>query len=248
MFGNNPFESQQQKVIQVQLMDSNQEWDTKFSNLMTDEFLSRKYNRVRRINDHLEYLQKLAPEVLLNENLDSYVIDIGPGPGELLEICRALGYKTKGFDAKLEDCEMGRPYLELSMLMSERQNLDIDYCGFENILSSLPIENDSTFLVNSRGSIEQVFKKHLEGVPHKIHHDAKQLAWSFSDDMKNDFLTLFENVSRILVPDGIFLIYGNGSSNIGKYHDFIMAILDEITSLRCELSDGRTIHKIRKVH
>jgi SAM-dependent methyltransferase len=246
MFESNPF-SQQQKVIQVPLRDSNKEWDEKFSSLMTDNFLSRKYNRARRLNDHLGYLQKLAPEVLLNENSGSYVVDIGPGPGELLEICRALGYKTKGFDAKLEDCEMGRPYLELSMLMSERQDLDIDYCGFENTFCSMPIENDSTFLVNSRGSIEQVFKRHLEGVPHKIHHDASRLAWTFSDDMRNDFLDLFKSVYRILVQGGIFLIYGNGSSNIGEYHDFIMTILGEIPNLRCELTDGRTIHKIRKV-
>lgn len=247
MFEESPFKKQNPNVIEVPLLETSQKWEENFELLMKDDFLSKKYNRGKRLNDHLLYLKNLAPEVLTRTSVGSYVVDIGPGPGELLEISRFLGYKTKGFDAKLEDCEMGKPYLQLSMMMSERQNLDIEYCGFENILSRLPLETDSTFLVNSRGSIEQVFKKHLEGVPHKVHHDAKQLAWTFSDEMKSDFLLLLNEVKRILVPGGIFLIYGNGSSNISEYNDFVFSILEEVEGLTCEASDYKTIHRMRKL-
>ena len=224
------------------------EWEEKFNSLMKDEYLSRKYNREKRIKDHIDYLNNLCPELFQNGPHRSLnVVDIGPGPGELMEIARALGYNSIGFDAKLDDCEMGVPYIKLSKLLVDRQKLDVRYCGFENVLSELPVENNSTILINSRGSIEQVFKKHLTGVPHKQHHNARQLTWSLSTGMINDFTCLFTEAARILVSGGFFIIHGNGATNIDDYHKMILRIVDDIEELVCDASDNQTLHRIRKI-
>jgi SAM-dependent methyltransferase len=234
------------KREELPLFSSSEEWETEYSNLMQNEFLSKKYNREKRISDQREYLKKLCPDIFSINSNNLHVVDIGPGPGELLEIARSLGFQIAGYDALIEDCEMGLPYVKLSKMMSDRQKLDIEYCGFENILDRLPLENNSTFLVNSRGSIEQVFKKHLEGPPHKDHHNAKLLKWSLSSDMINDFKRLFIEVERILVPTGYFIIHGNGTSNIEEYNSLMFELVDNVKNLTIDASDNNVIHRIRK--
>lgn len=250
-----PFEKKQNSeskekeiVLDLRLLETTQEWVDKYKDLMEDEFLKKKFNREKRLHDHVEYLESFASDVVHKKNKEGlYVVDIGPGPGELLEICRALGYKTKGYDAKIEDCEMGVPYIELSRHMAKRQKLDIEYCGFENILDDLPLEDNSVFMISSRGSIEQVFKKHLIGVPHREHHSARMLTWSLSKKMKEDFVSLFEQAKRVLVPGGIFLVYGNGATNISAYNDFILETISQVEGLTCDGTDNQTIHRIRKI-
>ena len=242
-----PFElNDDKKNLELKPVPST-EWEQKFSGLMEDEYLSKKYNRLRRIRDHEKYLLELCPEIFTASASSMLkVVDIGPGPGELLEIARSLGYEAVGYDAKLEDCEMGVPYIMLSALMAERQELDIRYCGFENILPKLPLEDESTFLINSRGSIEQVFKAHLFGIPHRVHRDAKQLAWSMSEAMIEDFRNLFEEAARVLIPGGFFIIHGNGATNVDSYHSMIMQIVEEDARLICDATDNQTLHRMRR--
>tara|TARA_B100000131_G_scaffold323119_1_gene379943 strand:+ start:6982 stop:7740 length:759 start_codon:yes stop_codon:yes gene_type:complete len=250
---NNPFETKKDQraklSLDLSLLPVDNEWELKFQELMKDEYLSKKYNREKRINDHLDYLKNLCPIVFHSENINKAlnVIDIGPGPGELLEITRCLGYNSVGFDAKLEDCEMGVPYISLSKMMSSRQNLDIRYTGFENTINHMPFKENSTLLINSRGSIEQVFKDHLKGVPHREHHNARLLTWSMSKEMLSDFTSLFMEAKRILVSGGVFLIHGNGATNIDDYHNMIMKIVESTEGLICDASDGQTLHRLRKL-
>lgn len=245
---NSPFQPVATSSDALQLLPiPSPEWQKKFTDLMQDEYLSRKYNRDRRIRDHYQYLRDLCPTIFdAQDACNLKVVDIGPGPGELLEIARDLGYKAVGYDAKLEDCEMGVPYIALSAMMAERQQLNIEYCGFETILPNLPIEDASTFLINSRGSIEQVFKGHLLGVPHREHHDARRMTWSMSAEMLGDFKNLFSEAARILVPGGYFLIHGNGATNIDDYHRMIVQIVEQNPVLVCDGTDNQTLHRVRK--
>jgi len=248
-----PFESKKKSENEIKLNLSllsveSADWDPKFKNLMKDEYLARKYDRDKRLKEHIEYLTKLCPEMFQEgPHRGLNVIDIGPGPGELLEIARCLGYNSIGFDAKMDDCEMGSPYIELSKLLVERQKLDVRYCGFENILTDLPVEKNSTFLINSRGSIEQVFKDHLIGIPHRHHHDAKRLSWSMSEDMVGDFTRLFTEASKILIPGGFFIIHGNGTTNTREYHEMILKVTSEVDGIACDASDNQALHRIRKL-
>ena len=247
----NPFESNEDQFssLTINLLPTQDNtWDEKLSVLMKDEYISRKYNREKRIKDHIEYLKFLCPDFFEpNTAKGLNVIDIGPGPGELLEIARIFGFKAIGFDAKTDDCEMGEPYITLSKLLVERQKINVHYCGFENILDNLPVESCSTFLVNSRGSIEQVFKHHLIGPPHKDHHDARRLAWNFSDNMRKDFIKLFREISRVLVPEGYFVIHGNGTSNIDEYNNFMLSISNDVNSIVCDGTDNKLIHRFRRL-
>ena len=229
---------------------ANAEDEQLYNDLIKDDYIGRKCaDRDKRIKDIRSYINELAPEILSedNKNLNNlFVVDIGPGPGELLEIARNHGYDHLGFDALLDDCEMGDKYIRFSHLMTRRQDLKIDYCDFYKNISNLPLANNSTVLINSRGSIEQVFRDHLEGVPHKVHKDANRLAWRIDEDLKTAFDTMFNEFSRVLLPNGIILIHGNGASNVDDYNKLIFETISKIDSLQVEASDEERLHKIRK--
>ena len=217
--------------------------------LLDDDYIAQKCNRERRIPEQLLYIETFARELLEDVSTDSWIVDIGPGPGEFLEVCRFLGYRTKGYDASLEDCEMGDKYVLFSSLMANRQKLDIEYIGFENLISSLPFEDSSVTLINSRGSIEQVFKKYLKGVPHRVHKQSSYLCWQINEELKNTFFIFLKEIERILKPGGIFLIFGNGAMNSPEYDKMLQKLILDTPGLilEKEFSYENRLHKIRKV-
>jgi len=225
--------------------------EAEYNELLKNEYIQRKCaNRKKRIKDIKDYIISLAPEILSegNRNLNNLlVIDIGPGPGELLEVARNHGYNHLGYDALIEDCEMGNEYIRYSYLMSKRQNLNIEYCDFYKKIGSLNIPEKSTALINSRGSIEQVFRSHLEGIPHKQHKDAQQLSWIIDDKLKEKLILMFEEFCKILVINGVILIHGNGAKNVDEYHQLLSEIISNIEGLNMEATDGVRLHKIRRI-
>ena len=108
------------------------EWDDEFARLMRVPYLAKKYNREVRIKEHFDFLRTYCPDILLGG--DGLVIDIGPGPGEALEICREYGWKTIGVDAPSGDGGMGTGYVKLSRMLHERQGLDVRYCGWQDFV------------------------------------------------------------------------------------------------------------------
>jgi len=218
------------------------------SRLLNDNYVAQKCNRERRIPEQLLYIETFAQELLEDIPDDTWIVDIGPGPGEFLEVCRFLGYKTKGYDAILEDCEMGDEYALYSSLMAKRQKLDIEYVGFENLISSLPFEDESVLLINSRGSIEQVFKKYLKGISHRVHKEATYLCWQINKELKNTFSVFLKEIERILKPGGVFLIFGNGAMNTSEYDKMLQKLILDTPGLFLEkqFSFENRLHKIRK--
>ena len=221
--------------------DSTQEEELK--ELLKDPFLSRKYNRDRRIQDKLRFIQDLLPEVIEDSGL---VIDIGPGPGEFLELCRFFGNDIFGFDAD-EKSVMGHPYWRLSRLLTQRQNIPVDYRGFEKILDEgLPFKDSSVRAVVSQGSIEQVFSRHIEGSP----IDSQTMSWKKDGLMKETFRRLFDEVHRILTYRGVFLIWANGTVDNDWYNLFLLS--SSVGFERLPNSDNyavyrNTLHKFRKI-
>jgi len=231
---------------------TNDEDEKLYNELIKDDYIMKKCaNRAKRIKDIKDYVNNLAPEIFheSNKNLNHlYVIDIGPGPGELLELARHHGYGHLGFDAPLDDCEMGDKYIKFSHLMAKRQNINIEYCDFYKKIGNLGLQDSTVVFINSRGSIEQVFRDHLVGVPHKVHKEAKRLAWKIDDDLKDKFRSMFLEFSRVLVTGGTILIHGNGASNVNEYNDLIKDTIENIESLVIEASDKERLHKIRKIN
>jgi 2-polyprenyl-3-methyl-5-hydroxy-6-metoxy-1,4-benzoquinol methylase len=141
----------------LELKPTSEEWKRKFRKLLTDPFLSRKYDRKRRIRDKISYIGENCPSL---KNGGFAVLDIGPGPGEFLELCRYYGNKIRGIDAPPDDCEMGENYLKLSRMLCERQKVPVDYSGFHG---KTKLKNKSVDFINMQGSIEQCFYDCLTG-------------------------------------------------------------------------------------
>ena len=216
--------------------------------LLKNEYVARKCDRQRRVPEHLSYIEVLGSELINNQLPNQKVIDIGPGPGEFLEICRYLDYEVKGYDALLDDSEMGDEYVLYSSLMAKQQQIDIEYVGFENLISALPFVDDSVFFINSRGSIEQVFKQHLKGIPHRIEIRAER-SWVITDSLREEFLTFLKEAERVLQNRGVILIRGNGNANTKEYDLLLKRAIAQVPNLYLDerFSFENRLHKIIKI-
>src|SRR5690606_26418783 len=68
------------------------EWQYAAATLLDDPWLARKVDRERRLKEHRAYMERYCAEL----DGKGLVIDIGPGPGEFLELCRAKGHDILG--------------------------------------------------------------------------------------------------------------------------------------------------------
>ena len=230
-----------------------QSWQAKYDSLMRDPYLSKKYNRTKRIKDKRKYMTTMTPEIKVARGQDKLILDVGPGPGEWLEICREFGHRVIGIDAVLSDCEMGNEYILLSKLMTERQKIEAYYIGFDRYLQ-MNIEykknmlaNESVFYINFQGSIEQCFKDYMSGTPHRVTKNAAGLTWVVDKNLKDIFHKMFAEFDRILEDGGYIFIWANGSANNAAYNKLIHETLDKFPYLELYANPNKRIHKIRKV-
>ncbi len=225
----------------------NKEWQQKYNKLMKDEYLSKKYNRDKRIKAKRKYITEHCPEI--KHCKDKLILDIGPGPGEFLEVCREFGHRVMGIDAPINDCEMGNEYIQLSRLMTKRQKLGVIYCGFEEWLKE-PLDDEfknTAFLINLQGSLEQCFKDYMTGPPHRETKNAGLLSWVIDDKLKVLFYKMFAEFDRILEDGGYVLIYGNGAKNAPQYDNLILRTAEKFPAFKLYKKQGKTLHKFRKV-
>jgi hypothetical protein len=219
-------------------------WQQEYDHLMRDGYLSKKYNRERRIKDLRKFMGEYTPE--LRHCQKKRVLDIGTGPGEYLEICRELGHYPSGVDALLEDCEMGDAYIRLSKLMTERQRLKVAYTGLEAWIKEEHAVSEFYYIV-MRGCIEQIYWRHMDGPRHKETHDASRLSWRIDDELRNKFYNMFFAFEHVLEDGGYLVIHANGAKNSPKYDDLVLRTLEKFPSLQLFKKVGKTFHKIRKV-
>lgn len=223
----------------------NKTWQQKYDKLMTDPYLSKKYLRERRLKDKQKYINELCPEV--KRLKDKLIIDIGPGPGEFLELCREYGHKVLGIDAKLKDSEMGDEYIQMSKLMTTRQKIDVMYCGLVDFIEtkSAEIKDDSVLLINSQGSIEQSFAQYMEGPRHRETKNASLLSWVITEELTALFDKMFVEFARMLNISGSVLIWANGAKNSPQYDNMILNSAAKC-GLKLVYKKGKTLHKFRK--
>jgi SAM-dependent methyltransferase len=239
-------------------------WIEKYNKLMKDPYLSKKYNRRKRIKAKRKFMGNCTPE--LKHCKAKVVLDIGCGMGEYLEICREKGHIGIGIDAKITDCEMGNEYIKMAQLMRDRQKLEIHYIGFDNYLDGKhfkPIEGvidenyevhvfphiqeNSIFYIVMQGSIEQCFKDYMEGVPHKVSKKASGLRWKVEKKTWDIFYKMFEEFERILCEGGYLVIWANGSKNNADYDNFILETAKKFPAFKLFKKKGKTFHKFRKL-
>ena len=186
------------------------EWNA----LMQDDWLRQKLDRARRFREHIEYLNKFFPE--FTECEPGFVVDLGCGAGELLEIARYYGHDIHGIEATSGKGGMGDNYLEACRIRWRQQDIKVSSIGapyvFRNPPDWLPPRH-SCVLINSRGSLEQMFCQHMDGEPHDEHHRADRMTWRISGYLRNDIIRMFLCVYDLIREDGRFVIHANGATN-----------------------------------
>lgn len=236
-------------MIDIPLRKACSQWEARRDLLVRgDDWLQRKTDRLRRLGEISEYVKTNCPEIMKTPK--GLVVDIGPGPGEFLEIARHYGHEVFGVDAETGTGGMGNKYLDLSRLMTERQRVNVEYCGFEFWLTNIFTHGtyewrelaSSCVLINSRGSIEQSMSAHMEGIPHHVHHDCKQLAWKDSGETRDAFGGMFAKFKRLVKPGGHVLIHANGSAN-DKFYDEVVCESAERNAFKLVGGAGLTLHK-----
>ena len=193
----------------------------KINRLTTNVWLSKKVCRSRRWDQHVKWFAEHLPELLRSVN--GTFVDIGPGPGESLEIATICGHKSFGYDAVSGNGGMGQRYFEYCDLMHMRQRLDVRRVPLREMFDSVA----GVDFVMSRGSIEQVFSDFMIGQPHHEHHNAKAMKW----DIKNAYLameSLLIKISNSMNVGGIFVVHANGSSADEGYAEMLKAAAKKV--------------------
>tara|TARA_B110000285_G_scaffold92956_1_gene106385 strand:+ start:1197 stop:1871 length:675 start_codon:yes stop_codon:yes gene_type:complete len=214
------------------------------SKLPSGVVLKDKLNMEKRSIELQNYIDNFIPEIKnlsQEETGNKYVIDLGPGPGDFLEICRKYGFNIKGYDAKLDSIKgMGMDYVNLCAIYVKEKDIPIDYCDFEETGFNC-IEDNSVYLINSRGSFEQIFSKYLIGTPHHETHKSNQ-EWSHTDEMYSKLKTFFLDCSNKLIKNGILLIAFNGTK-CNSLHNIINKLLPN--TLHIQHSEPRILKVIK---
>jgi hypothetical protein len=204
--------------------------------LSGNPWLQKKTGRGRRLKELREYVDTYLPE--MKERPLQGFLDIGPGPGELIELAMAESMDGYGWDAESPEGGMGNDYLRYSRLMHTTRGLDVTYCNdfrpistrFRNALS----------IINLRGSIEQVMSPYMVGEPHHVHQDCRKLAW---DETLGEgaLISFFRVMRESLTDNGILMIAANGAMNVDWYDDAVRRLSGECFS-SMETFNART-HK-----
>lgn len=233
--------------LNLELKPADDIWHVQWDMLMSDPWLKKKLDRNMRVNEHLKYLYDYVPE-FFDETLPAgAVCDVGCGCGELLEIARFYGRDAFGVDADSGEGGMGEEYLYASQLMVQRQDLEVIYCGGQTFFAKVNCgdygyRDGTVALINSRGSLEQIFSDCMEGEPHHKHHLAKTMHWRLNDKIvERQLERMFTAIHRLLVAGGRFMLHCNGARN-GEQVDILLDQLATKFGFKTLMS-GKRLHK-----
>lgn len=223
-------------------------WQEEFEALHVDNWLVQKMHRPKRIREHIRYARQYVPEI--QSAAPGLVIDIGPGCGELLELCRIWGHNILGIDALDGAGGMGDGYLAWSKLIVERQQVPVLYCSFRSWIQQriqIP-EFETSVLINSRGSIEQCFHEFLVGTPVGSHDTAAGMTWDSEQravQIRDEFVLMFTVFQKILRKDGFILIHANGTGSVksDQFYDATIRSAAESCGLELVRHEGLRLHK-----
>ena len=96
-----------------------------------------------------------------------------------------------------------------------------------------------------RGCIEQCFKDHMTGTPHRKTKKASGLRWNTDQATWDMFYTMFEEFNRILVDGGYLVIHANGSKNNAEYDNFILETAKKFPAFKLFKKIKKTFHKYK---
>ena len=222
-------------------------WESEYNRLIESprgKWLKKKTDRRRRLREISTFIDKYCPEIRTGFGS---LIDVGCGPGELMEIARYHGHDTWGIDAISGNGGMGDEYLSMCKLLTKRQGLRVDYIGCRGWNINWESRNNpAAHLIVCRGAIEQIMHESMDGVPHDIHHNCMAMSWQETNETV-DRLVDFCSKARICGrPNGHLLIHANGARNTGWYDEAIVRAARE-SGFQLVMRDGERLHQFRLV-
>jgi len=194
----------------------------------SDPWIAKKLNRKRRTREHFEYLKKHVPQFLEKKTSTKfhYILDVGCGAGESLEIARYFGHIAVGIDAPPDSQEgMGAKYTAACRLMHRRQKLTVVYKNAIDELPKFPREWDC---INFRGSFSQCLEHLLIGPRHSETHDSRQLCWAVGESTERQLLDFMLVLKGLLNPGGCILIALNEPGNIQQFQEMFQKVSNQV--------------------
>lgn len=243
----------------LHLMESpNSGWGYRARELLKDEYVKNKCNRKRRLEEKQNYIHKYCKEI--NEG-NGNILDLGPGPGEFLEICRLYGNMIFGIDGSFDDSfiGMGRNYLEYSRLMTTRQKIPVSYVSLEYSLEKGNLKFPPRFFsfINSQGSISYIFRNYLLNNSTefdsslKLHEQAPGVfKWEKTPALEKIINKFMSEMSRILLHGGHLLIYINQPKTTEELDCYKSLMFDKIKEYGFKLileAENNCLHKLEKL-
>lgn len=211
--------------------------ESMIADLKKDPYIAKKYDRKARMKEKQDYIEKLAPEIAKG---GLSVVDIGPGPGEFLELCRHYGNTIFGVDS-YEENAMGLSYLKLSRLCHSFQLIPVNYCGLDGFMFDKKATGYD--LINLQGSLEMAMEHCLVGKDFHQHHNVRDMVLDLMLG-REYLLKVFKAFKEKLVPGGRVILYCNQVKNQSEYADLIEYCSEGLT---IEIADRKkTLWAFRK--
>jgi SAM-dependent methyltransferase len=226
------------------------DWLAAYLEVLNDRYVRSKYDRQERMAEKQQYTDDYCPEV--RKKMPGLVVDIGPGPGEWLEIVRHHGNHIYGVEAATGVGGMGNRYLQLSRLLHDRQDILCEYGGLEiyqRRLDSPSVEKSpSISFINFQGSWAQCFAQFVNGPPHHLHHDVRRQRWNFTAELEQEWIATFTILRRALLPGGRILIAANRLGPKTDHPKYAMKIkaAAKAAHLKLILDHADYVHKWQK--
>jgi SAM-dependent methyltransferase len=207
------------------------------------KWASRKLDMPRRRRELIGYIKRWLTE--LREMEPGLVVDVGCGPGDLLDLCREMGHSIVGIDARCGRGGMGDPYLSQCRIERKKLRIPVLEIGMSQFKEGgqdrgpLALSGQAV-CINLRGSIEQCYADFMLGDPHHLHHDCRRLDW---DIRIPDFRRLCFQAERLLRVGGILMIAANGTRSTDRWYDAQIREAAEHSGLKLIDHDGLLFHK-----
>ena len=184
-----------------------------------------KTDRGERLNAEARYISDYSPEIL---NGGLFILDMGSGPGEFMELCNSYGNQSMGIDYKVYD---GSDCDKLLIIKKDLREL------FKHKSWPAPAFD----FINCKHALGNLMKKHVI-----VAEDYKYNKWTYSDEMAHDFYLMFRFVYCGLKPDGLFLIAAHHCLDEDIYSDYIIRQAVK-SGFKLENKYSNLIHKFRKI-
>ncbi len=198
--------------------------------LMKDEWLRHKVDRKSRLVEKQYYIDTYLPEI---KKGGLRVLDVGCGPSEFLELCRAYGNEVVGIDdPDMPGSQMALGYMKYARILHRTQEVPVRYEDFYRVFHGKP-ETPRFNVINSQGALNQILHRHIDWVdkdgvrPSDWRKCLNGGLWKSDDAAKADFLTLFRWFYQSLERGGMLMIYPNGSLNNDVFSRMVRPIAKE---------------------